>query len=193
MESASNGWRSTGGGRPRRAHTLVEVLLVLTILSMFALIAIPKMASAVLRSRLDAGIEALRNDLSYTRALAVGTGLRHQFELDPDSGQVAVQPFRPEEQSTLGAGQPAQIDVVLHDRLHSDVRVVTWTVAPMAGAEQQAAPAAAAATLPLVFYPEGRSDGAVLILEDTEGTRRGLTVDPLTGEIRELLPEELQQ
>jgi type II secretory pathway pseudopilin PulG len=179
----------------RRAHTITELLLVLTILSLFAVIAIPRVASAVLRTKLDAAFEAVRGDLAFTRARAVSTGLRHQFVMDTGTGEIAVEPFRPEALDAASAPVQPEQSVVLRDTLPESVTVATWTVSPLGAMLQPGGAAGAPGTeaAPLVFYPEGNCDDAILILEGPQGARRGLRVDGFSGEIREMQPEELDR
>ncbi|HEU4754908.1 MAG TPA: prepilin-type N-terminal cleavage/methylation domain-containing protein, partial [Armatimonadota bacterium] len=187
--------------RSRRAHTLTELLVVLTILSLFAGIVIPRAITAVVRTRLDAALDAVRADLTFTRARAVSTGLRHQFTLDPDTRQIRVDPFRPEQlDQTTAASAEQQQPPPLTDQLPETVRVSTWSVSPLGAA--QGLPTAATATTQggaqnaggqlLVFYPEGRSDDAVIVLEDADGNRKGLRIDGFSGEIRDMQPDELR-
>lgn len=167
------------------------MLVVLMILALFALIALPRFAATLLRSRLDAAVDAVRGDLHFTRARAIATGRRHQFVLDQNARELIVQPYQPERENASGVSIQ-QPDIPLRDRLPEEVKVVEWTVAPI-GYEQNEQGAGGGQDLPLVFYPEGNSDGAMLILEDGQGTRRGLRVEPMTGEVRDMTPEELRQ
>ena len=176
---------------PRRAHTLPELLLVLTILSLLALVALPRFISAVSSSRLRSGLDAARDGLSYARSRAIATGLRHQFMVDAQSGEIVIEPFHPDEAVNAGAPAP-EPDVALRDQLPEEIRVAEWRVAPLGMGQGQGAEAALEGGGPLVFYPEGQSDSAVLILEDREGERRGVSVDGFTGEIRELERDEIR-
>ncbi len=174
----------------RRGHTLTELLVVLTILALFSMIVMPRFIEHGIRARLDAAADAVRADVTYSRQRALSTGLRHQLFLDTETREITVQPFRPETLELQDAGAQQTPAPVLRDRLHQDVRVLEWNVAPLgyesgnqvAGTEQ-----------PLTFYPEGRSDNATIVLEDSQGKQRGLRVDGFTGEIREMTEEELRQ
>src|SRR3712207_2303417 len=68
--------------RRGRGHTLVELVLVLTIFAMFAMVVVPRMAQGLSRTKLDAAFDNLRSNISFGRARAVATGLRHHFGLD---------------------------------------------------------------------------------------------------------------
>jgi type II secretory pathway pseudopilin PulG len=180
------------GPRLRRAHTLVELLLVLTILALFALIAVPHMAAALLRSHLDAATDAVRADLTFTRNRAIGSGIRHQFVFFPTTGEIVVEPFRPEEQAAGTTTSQAPVRLPLEDRLPEGIQVVEWRVFPLGYGQQTAASTQGAVDgAPIIFYPEGTGDSARIVLQDERGTRRGLAVDGFAGEIRELQAEEL--
>ncbi|HTE19141.1 MAG TPA: GspH/FimT family pseudopilin [Armatimonadota bacterium] len=172
----------------RRAHTLMELVVVLTLLVLAAGIAAPRLISRWSQSQLDAALEAVRGDLQFARARAISTGLRHQFVMDPSTLEVFVQPFRPETLEAGGAAAP-EGSIALQDRLPEGVGVATWTVSPLGAAEVSAQDGATA----LTFYPEGRSDSGLLILTDGQSTRRGLQVDGFSAEIRELTPDELRE
>jgi prepilin-type N-terminal cleavage/methylation domain-containing protein len=180
----------------RRAHTLTELLVVLTILGLFAGIAMPRVIGSLMRSKLDAALGAIRSDVTFARARAVSSGLRHQVLMNTETGELRVEPFRPEQQAVEGQAQTVDQRPALTDTLPQSVRVTTWSVSPL-GAAQGLATAAQDGTAggdgaPILFYPEGRSDDALIVLEDSEGTRRGLRIDGFSGEIREMQPEELQ-
>jgi len=173
--------------RHPRAHTLTELLVVMTILVLFAGIIIPRFASTSRRQRLDGALEALRSDLTFAKARAVSTGLRHQFMLDTSTGEVVVEAFRPEEAAGTTGSAQTESEPAHRNQLPEDVRVVRFSVSPV-GAQTgtSAGGNVASENSPLVFYPEGTSDRAVVVLEERGGTQRGLLVDGMTGEIREL-------
>ncbi len=181
-------------GSSRRAHTLGELLVVLFILSLFALVVIPRFAGNMFRARADAAVNAMEADLGFARSRAVATGVRHQVVLDSQSGELQVVPYQPEDQAggTTGAAPAANPEVAYRNRLPESVRVTTWTASPM-----QALGVTNAATelegQPITFYPEGSSDGLRLILEDDQGNRRGLILDSYTGQTRRMTDEELRQ
>jgi prepilin-type N-terminal cleavage/methylation domain-containing protein len=202
MKAEVNGWVRGGRRvslRPRllhpSGHTLPELLIVLTILVLFALIAFPRMAQSLTRTRLDAAFEAVRSDLSFAKARAISTGMRHQVLVDTESRELLVAPVRMSEMAETGgvpADPTATAPPALRDNLSEEIQVAEWSVSPL-GMAQENARAAVQTGTPLVFYPEGQSDSARVVLEDSSGARRGLLVDAFTGEIRELSPEELER
>lgn len=182
----------------RRGHTLTELLVVLTILALFAFIAIPRFVTALGRARLDGVMSSLRSDLQFARSRAIATGRRMQVAMDPDTRELVVLPVRFEElEGTAGSQNGAEPEPALREQFPQWLTVTAWELAPLGF--DSSAPGGAGAPLgtgspdsPLTFYPEGRSDGARILVEDADKNVRGLIVDPLTGEIRELTPEELR-
>lgn len=173
-------------------------MLVLAILVLFAGIVMPKVANSLMRAKLDSAFNAVRSDLVYTRDRSVGTGVRHQFVLDPSSLEIMVQAYHPEEQlgvtPTSTANNSQQADTPLKDHLPSDIRVARWEIAPLGSDPSRPTTqfGQQGGATPLVFYPEGNGDSATLVLEDAGGRQRGLQVNGFTGEIRELSAEELK-
>ena len=177
--------------RVKRGHTLPELLVVLTLLSLFAVLALPRMVGGLVRTRMDAAVEALRGDLQFARARASATGLRHQVTVDTASGEILVVPFRAEEAVVSSTSLEVRSPAVLHDRLPEQVRISEWSISPLG--YQQGQPTAAQDTPPLMFYPEGNSDSARIVLEDRDGGRSGFLLDGFTGTLRDMKDEELRQ
>lgn len=177
--------------RGRSGHTLAELMVVLLILVMFALIVGPRVLTALAPQQLDIALNAIRGDLDYARARTTATGMRHQFTVQPDTGEVIVVPVRMHEMTgSQAAGGAPQQDAALTEKLAEEVKVVEWSVTPLATGGMAAA-GNTQLTDVLTFYPEGTSDSAQLVLEDSEGNRRGLELNGYTGELRELTQEEL--
>jgi type II secretory pathway pseudopilin PulG len=172
----------------RRGSTFAELMVVIAILTMFALLATPRVLSGIFSSKLDVGLHAVRENLEFARSRTIASGLRHQFYLDAETREMLVQAFRPEE--TLSQNPTGLTDdFVLRDRLPREVTVQTWTVSPMA--VPAAGSGAQLGTHMLTLYPEGRSDDAVVVLQSDDGERRGLLLNGFTGELREMTSEEL--
>jgi len=60
--------------RPAAGYTLVELLLVLTIVAILAALAAPPVSGAVQRIRMNMVLDALTRDLFYARMVAVRSG-----------------------------------------------------------------------------------------------------------------------
>lgn len=171
----------------RRAHTLMELLVVLSLLGLSAGIVVPRFLSTWDGAQLNAAASAVRSDFAFAKARAASTGLRHLVQVDSSTGELQVQPFRPED-LTQGAAQVQSVPV-LQDSMPDRVKVLQWRVEPFGYTD---ANSTQADTNVLTFYPEGRSDNALLVLESAGGQQRGVQVDGYTGEVRELNAQEIQ-
>jgi len=174
----------------RRAHTLMELLVVLSLLSLAVGIIVPRFLTGWDSAQLGAAASAVRNDFAFAKARAASTGLRHQVLVDNATGELLVQPFRPEESVQAGNSQVVQSVPVLQDSLPERIKVTQWRVEPFGYSDTSTT--TQADTSVLTFYPEGRSDNALLVLESSGGQQRGVQVDGYTGEVRELNAQEIQ-
>lgn len=177
----------------RPGHTLTELLVVLSILSLFSLVAAPRFGEVVDDQRLDAAVRMLREDLAFARVRSLSTGLRHQLQFDPESGDLYVQAFHPEnqEQGSDATGQTGEIDVVHRSTLHPDVRLVYWRVSPLGYGET--ATASSSTTDVFTAYAEGVTDSAELVVEGINRRRRALRLDGFLGRIEEVDPATILQ
>ena len=91
----------------RRAHVMMELVVVITLLLVIAAISGVRVLQAMSRPRVEDARAKLRSDLEFTRARAISTGLRHMFLLDSSTGKVAVQAFHPDETSGSSTGVAA--------------------------------------------------------------------------------------
>lgn len=108
-------------GRPNRlsgsAFSLVELVLVLTIISVFAAIAVPRYGEALSRYRADAAARRVIVDLEYARSLARSTGSSVTVHVLPDTDTLKIIGASDEDQPGSGyhtdlAERPYHADVV---------------------------------------------------------------------------------
>jgi prepilin-type N-terminal cleavage/methylation domain-containing protein len=181
----------SSGGR-RRGHTLTELLVVLAILTLLAFIVGPRLLGARNRVRLDEAVQLVLNDLSFAKARAISTGLRHQVEVNTQTGELIVLPYHPEEATTGAVSvNQAEPDVALREQMPEDIEITSWEVSPMGLNTGTTGSSAQAGFGPLTFYPEGRGDNASLVLRNPDGDRKGVLVDGYSGTIREMTEDEL--
>jgi Tfp pilus assembly protein FimT len=176
----------------RRAHVLMELVVVITLLMVAAAIAGPRIISAMSRPRVEDARAKLRADLEFTRARAVSTGLRHQFLLDSSTGKISALAFHPDEMNNTGGAAANSEDVVLQDQLPDEVKA-TWEPQIGLGNVQQSTGANTTVSEVITFYPEGNGDGVLVTFEDRDGARCGLELNGYTGQLRDLTSTELSQ
>jgi type II secretory pathway pseudopilin PulG len=169
----------------------VELLVVLTILTLMGGIMLPAFLASRERAQLRGAIDAILSDLNLARARAISAGLRHQFVLDPGTREVYVAPFRPEEAAAAQGPAAALPATVLEDRLPEGVEIDEWAVVPAGPMLSTPTGSSAVGIGTLNFYAEGVSDSARLVLNLGRSNARGIIVDGLTGEIREMTAEEI--
>lgn len=176
----------------RRAHTLAELAVVTTILSLLATLVVPRFFAGLGKTQGETALEMIQEDFAFARQRAIGTGMRHQLILNPQTGEIRVEVRRVDEEQT-GNARSVSENQVLTDRLPEEVRVVEWLVNPLTASTALTRSGATQAADAVVCYPEGRTDDATLILEDKQGRRFGVRLDGFTGELRPLTPEELSK
>jgi len=159
-----------------RSHTvgftLVELTIVIVILAILFFALEPAFLGLVRNARHRAAIRSLVALLNYSRTEAVGTGRLVRVMCAPDEGlfwaEAQVDPgmdrslFEP--LAALGQRQT---------RMPDPLRVARLVVSG-----QQAAQGAQ-----IYFYPDGRTDGADLILEDDSGREFAVELSPATGRV----------
>lgn len=81
----------------RRAFTLLELLVVLAILAMFAALAIPRLRTVVGRSQLQLAAQQLVQDLTLARLYAIEHGVTYVVQRDAQGLRYVVRPqFMPQ-------------------------------------------------------------------------------------------------
>ena len=174
----------------KRAHTLAELAVVMTILSVLATLVVPRLIVAWGRMQGETALEMVQEDFAYARQRAIGTGMRHQLIVNPQTGEISVEVRRVDEMTT-GNARSVSENQVLTDRLPDEVKVVEWVVNPLTASTALNRSRATTAADAVICYPEGRTDDARLVIEDRDGRRSGVRLDGFTGELRALTEEEL--
>lgn len=136
--------------------TLLELLVVLTIISLMAVIAAPRFAGALPGAELDSGARKLAAGLREARSLAVSINRDVPFTLSGGANRYAV--------GATGKSRP------LPGKLA--ITLVTGRT-EVTGANQGS----------IRFFPDGSSTGGRIELTGAGG-KRSIEVDWLTGRIR---------
>lgn len=196
--------------------TLLELLLTLGILLVMLSIAVPTYDALVVARRIQTSADALQLNMQKARMKAIESGQAQVFRMLVGENQYTVQPWLTGADLT-DAGPGATIVTETGLAVETDSR--TGWIAGLADASkgqhvlEEGVVIASAQTLtdsrnlmaqqeagmglavsswsaPIVFYPDGSSTTAEILLQDARGQRRSIRLRGLTGkaEIRTVLP-----
>jgi prepilin-type N-terminal cleavage/methylation domain-containing protein len=197
----------------RSGVTLIEVLLVLAILAAVAGMAAPTIDSMLTSRRVFHSADELVNDLLEARVRAIKTGQAQVFSATISGRDYSITPWMGNydeidasagatittstgltidtEASAAGAtSSPASGEVDVKELLE-DVQfysVETLIDSRNAAAIQSeggtvAAPASGGVSKPVLFYPDGSSTTAMVILVDSRGRRIAIQLRGIVGQI----------
>ncbi len=184
----------------RRGLTLFEVLLVLVLLVVVGSLAMPLFEGGFASVRLRRATDQVLASWSETRARAIETGQIQQFRFQPESGSYRSEPWFPEEtlpvveEPTALVTDTAPIeDINLPEQVvfaEGDVQVFEPTVGPQVTPMAQGG--SGLWSSPILFFPDGSSSAASVLLRNEKQVFQRATLRALTGTARssELLSEE---
>jgi prepilin-type N-terminal cleavage/methylation domain-containing protein len=182
---------STLRARSRRGLTLVEVLLVLSLLVVIGAIAVPLLEGSFSRAALYGAGDLLRGAWSKARLAAMQSGQTHAFRFEPKGGRfqiVALNSLGAPEHSQLMAEDPeareptTEFVRLSQNRLpdgvvffHGNIASSAQTLATMPMTVESSW------SQPILFHPDGTtSDASVLLANDQQVAIR-VTLRGLTG------------
>jgi Tfp pilus assembly protein FimT len=175
--------------RPHRsALTLVEVILVLTLMVIIAAVSAPLLTGSITEARLRNGGDLLRAALGRARLTAMQAGETYVFRCEPKGKRYQIVQLSAIDAATTESSTKED-EYSEHDTLRlSRAELpdgVTFDSCQIAAAPQLAAPAAATASGgwsdPILFYSDGTTSDAVLNLTNTEHHMIRVTLRGLTG------------
>jgi type II secretory pathway pseudopilin PulG len=189
----SNG-RTSGTRRLRRpALTLVEVLLVLALLVVAGAVTAPIMVGSIGRARLIHGGDLLRAAWAKARMTAMQAGDTYAFRFEPKGGRYQIALVSaisapggtdvnslPAEPATGDEYSDSDILRLSRDRLPEGV---IFDSARLATDAQSGAPTPSTGdwSAPILFYPDGATADAVVLLANSRGLKLRVTLRGLTG------------
>jgi Tfp pilus assembly protein FimT len=173
---------------------LFEVLLVLILLVIIGSLIMPLFEGAFTSVRLRRATDQLLASWSETRDRAIETGQIQQFRYQPESGNYRSEPWYPED-VVAAIAEPAEPveDIVLpQDVVFAEGDVEAFD--PTAGSQLTAMgqEGSGAWSSPILFFPDGSTSSATLLLRNERRIFQRATLRALTGIGRasELLSEE---
>lgn len=185
----------------RRAITLIEVLLVLAVLVMLAAMTWPAMDRPMADQRLRKAADKVRTAWARARIGAMSTGQTFLFRCTFDSDEYTVESqVGPESVAFITSSTEGRFNETASDsteplstktrKLPEDVRFVDGQVAfdtratiLTSAASQTSTDSAGPCLDPILFFPDGTTSTATLILENKYQRRIELSLRGLTGVI----------
>lgn len=196
----------------RGGFTLVELLVVLTILGLLVGMSWPSLTRLMSRTRVKEAAKSVRTELGETRLRAIESGMPQIYRFQPGTGLFEV---RPKEEETAGpavlesaleqlsdeaadtesiTGGNVEDEPVYERYLPEGMLFAGQEVARQPEAEEEAEGLAGLSTAemaeqqiwsePIVFYPNGRTSNARIRVTDGERYAVDVSLRGLTGTVR---------
>ena len=196
----------------RRAFTLFEMLLVLSILVVALSVAVPTYEGMITSRRIFNSIENVRLELQRARLEAIKTGQAQAFRCQVGQSQFTIQPWLKASDSieaSAGATIITELGQAI-DTASTSSGVVSNMADPTAGqklleegvlfasadilndmrslSEQSTSDSMQTAmsgwSQPILFYPDGSTTTAHIVVQDARGRRMAVQLRGLTGEAK---------
>lgn len=196
----------------RGGFTLVELLVVLTILGLLIGMSWPSVTRLMSRTRVKEAAKHVRTELGEARLKAIESGTPQVFRFQPGTGYFEI---RPKEEETAGpavlrsaleqmgdetvdtesiAGVEGEGEQAYERYLPEDMLFAGQEVAKQPEAEEEAEGLVGLSTAemteqqnwsePIVFYPNGRTSNARIRVTDGERYAVDVSLRGLTGTVR---------
>jgi prepilin-type N-terminal cleavage/methylation domain-containing protein len=195
-----------------RAFTLVELLLVLSIIVVAASVAVPTYEGLISGRRIFNAVDSIQLELQRTRLEAIRTGQAQMFRCRVGSGEYVVQPWlqsSDDVEGSVGAtfvtqfGQTLETEAVggmvgasLPDPTEGQKTLDEGIVfadaqiqSDMRAMSQMSTTEVTAAAIsgwspPILFYPDGTTSTVHLVVQNEAGRRFAVQIRGLTGEAK---------
>jgi prepilin-type N-terminal cleavage/methylation domain-containing protein len=183
--------------RRRAGFTLLEVVLVVAVIAVIIGITWPPLMRYAAQQELGDSVLSVRHELAGCRVKAIDNGLVYQFRYEPGGRYFAALPFdRPDVGNARTETSVTQVTTtksppVVLQKLPESIRFFPKPSQPV----EQLAPEWKAMlsktepigtvswSVPLLFFMDGTSDNATVIVEDKRGNSQTLTLRGLTGAV----------
>jgi prepilin-type N-terminal cleavage/methylation domain-containing protein len=157
----------TSAANSKYAFTLLELLLVTTLMAVLSAVALPRLSGSTRASRLESGAEAVAEYVRFGRKAAIERGLRVRLEFADEgrSFRLRVQDEESLIRETYTEFGDALLDADrrLPDRVRASKVALRGVPGPLT---------------PLVFTPDGVSDDIVIVLRNEAGRTTSVVLEP---------------
>ncbi|MBF0475992.1 MAG: GspH/FimT family pseudopilin [Deltaproteobacteria bacterium] len=161
-----------------RGFTLLETIIVLIIISIGALLVVPRLASAIDQARFQAAVRKAAAFLRQARVRAIEQGRPCKVDVTLSEGKFAVNV--PERSSTASELNETNGPPLL--TLPDEVKVEKEDGSRSGRSQNNSGTSDVAIT----FFPWGNSSGGRLMFVDKDDRRGYIDVDPISGRVRVL-------
>jgi type II secretion system protein H len=174
----------------QRAFTLIELMVVIVLIGILTAMIIPEMKGTYQDALLRSTSRRLIDVFSLASSRAVSLNQLHRVRLDESTGQYILEyrvragqaggEFVPVEDVPGSEGElDRRISVVMHgpEEAASDSTEAPPPEVPAEGAGATEGQGA------IVFYPDGTTDGGTIELQDQEGFKLVLRLNPVTARV----------
>lgn len=186
----------------RRAMSLVELLLVLALLVIVGAMTLPALEGPMANQRLRKSADLIRAAWNKARVKAMRTGRMQMFRFQPGTGTYQVQPWfssedaiesndsavrragqTPDMQGQAAQGRDKLSEGVTFHALTTDqdVRDVVAQQAMQSNVGQVSEDLGETWSQPMLFYPDGTSSEAQIVLANKRGSYVTIRLRGLTG------------
>ena len=182
--------QNSRSGHARAGFSLLEIILVTALMVVIATLTLPAMTRFFVSQKLDKAAERVRTEMGRARVSAIRSGEIYAFMFRPGMTSFAVVPFNNsfQEANFIIEEQAGGIDNRVSEFSFDIERLPQGTIFLQADAAEDGRSAQAvedsnvntSQMIPILFYPDGSSQDAVMILrnekqEEVKITLRGLT------------------
>ena len=177
----------------RRGFTLLELMVVLVLMAIMAAMIVPEMRgtyeNALLRTTIRELVSVL--NLAYSRAVSINQV--HRVRLEPSSGKYFIE-ARVRGAERTGdfipiqnvSGSEGKLDQRISIQIRDSVEEVSET--PPLPSLSNAGTDTRKEVNTITFYPDGTADRRDIQLQDREGFRLSLQINPITARVRIIEP-----
>lgn len=186
----------------RRGLTLVEIILVLSLLVIIGAVAAPLLEGSFARSRLHHGGDLLRAAWSRARLAAIETGEPHAFRYQTRGSAYQILPLvslsdPAASYTSTDSSEEREVSDMLRmagDRLPDGVLFASGQVSSAPQFAAVPMPSDGTWSAPILFRPDGTTSDAVVLLSNSRGRTIRVTLRGLTGISRasNVLSEDLE-
>jgi len=191
---------------PRKGFTLIELMVVMTILVMLAALTAPAFVRQYHEAKLRAAARDIVSLMQYARSQAVVEGTTYRLnvggdrlwvsyydtetEQDPNRRDATQPAFVPDE-SVLGASRALPEGIVIRELQLGDESLAQLSDEALETLDSQRSQLNEEGTPYISFTPSGTTDGARILLENEYESRLVVTLDAITGRTQVLEEDEV--